>query len=501
MMDHGMRYAYLTPLFLLLSACEPTQFAGGTALPDGSVYKGDLQDGLFHGQGQLQWPDGNHYRGEFHNGRISGQGLLTKTDGCTYEGEFLNGEPHGEGRYTCGENEWSGHFNDGELQRGTAKWDGRETYSGEFLDYGPHGEGELTTEDGSQYKGTFEQGMFLRGDYSDNEGYRYKGDFEYGFYSGAGELTQPDGTTIRANFRYGEADGEGLRVSIDGEGNIIEESGYFAKGIYFPSEAAWRTQQEIPAAEAETRLYSESDRLQSAIDALAPQRPGVRDVYTLLVGGDGTSPVFARELDWVSERLDKAFGIDERVLRLSNGGGYSFPLATRTSIQESLNALDQLLDPQEDLLLVHLVSHGARNGDLTIAEGKMPLKDLSVADGKKWLDNLNARYQWIVISACYSGQWIEPLSTPNRIVFTSAADNRTSFGCSDDSQRTWFSSALYGDALQQGIKDPKVWFSTANKKVTEMEKEQGIEKDSHSLPQHSIGENFLTWWKKNKEGY
>ncbi|BBM01164.1 C13 family peptidase [Microbulbifer sp. GL-2] len=496
-----MRYACITPLFLILSACEPTQFAGGTALPDGSVYKGDLQNGLFHGQGQLQWPDGNQYHGEFRSGRMSGLGVLTDTEGCIYEGGFLNGELHGKGRYACGENQWSGQFREGELQKGSVKWANGEIYSGEFLGFDPHGEGELTIEDGSQYKGTFEQGMLQHGSYTDNEGYSYNGNFKYNFYSGKGELTQPDGTIIRANFRYGEADGKGQRVRTDAEGNTVEEPGYFAEGVYFPSEAAWRAQQEIPAAQAETRLYSESDRLQSAIDALVPQRPGVRDVYTLLVGGDGTSPVFARELDWVAERLGEAFDIDGRMLRLSNGGSYSFPLATRTSIQESLDALDQLLDPQEDLLLVHLVSHGARNGDLTIAEGKMPLIDLSVADGKKWLDNLNAQYQWIVISACYSGQWIEPLSTPNRIVFTSAADDRTSFGCSDDSQRTWFSSALYGDALQQGIKDPKVWFSTANKKVTEMEKEQGIEEDAHSLPQYSIGKNFLTWWKKNKEVY
>ncbi|WP_299584846.1 C13 family peptidase [uncultured Microbulbifer sp.] len=493
-----MRYACLTPLFLLLSACEPTQFSGGTALPDGSVYKGDLQDGLFHGQGLLQWPDGNHYRGEFRLGHISGQGLFTEADGCVYEGEFLNGVRHGEGRYTCGENTWSGRFSEGGLQKGKVKWGDGELYRGEFLGLEPHGEGALTTEEGNHYKGTFEQGMLLHGSYSDKEGYSYTGDFEYNFYSGTGELTQPDGTIIRANFRYGKADGEGQRVRIDTDGNTIEEPGYFAKGNYFPNKAAWRAQKEIPAAQVETRLYSESERLTNAIHTLASQRPGVRDVYTLLVGGDGTSPVFARELNWVAERLDEAFDIDERVLRLSNGGGYRFPLATRTSIQDGLNALDQLLDPQEDLLFVHIVSHGARNGDLTIAEGKMPLIDLSVADAKRWLDNLNAQYQWVVISACYSGQWIEPLSTPNRIVFTSAADDRTSFGCSDDSQRTWFSSALYGHALLQGIKDPENWFRAANKKVTEMEKEQGIKGNAHSLPQHSVGENFLRWWKGNE---
>ncbi|MCO1335370.1 hypothetical protein MO867_13610 [Microbulbifer sp. OS29] len=491
-----MRYTHLTPLFLLLSACEPTLFAGGTALPDGSVYQGDLQEGLFHGRGQLRWPDGSHYRGEFREGRMVGKGVLAKTDGCLYEGEFLNGEPHGNGRYTCDEIEWVGEFLAGKIHQGVLNWSGGETYNGEFLDFDPHGEGWLTTEDGSVYQGTFEYGALLQGSYTDSEGSRYTGGFEYSFYSGVGELTQPDGTVIHATFRYGKAEGEGKRIRTDREGNIVEEPGYFSKGVYYPSEKAWRTQTGIPAAHAETHLYSESERLQSAIDSLSPQRQGVRDVYTLLVGGDGTSPVFAKELNWVTERLDETFDIKGRVLRLSNGSGFNFPLATRTSIQKGLNALDQLLDPQEDLLLIHLVSHGARNGDFKIAEGKIPLNDLTVEDGKQWLGSVNAQHQWIVISACFSGQWADALSHPNRIIFTSAAADRSSFGCSDDSQRTWFSSALYGEALASGAGNPKAWFEAAKLKVIEMEQEQGIEEHAHSLPQYSVGENFLTWWKR-----
>ncbi|WP_445360744.1 C13 family peptidase [Microbulbifer sp. EKSA005] len=496
-----MRYTYLTPFIFLLSACEPTQFAGGTALPDGSVYKGEMLNGLFHGQGQLEWPNGSHYRGDFREGRMTGEGELTGSDGCSYEGEFLNGEFHGKGRYNCDETEWAGEFHEGELQSGTLNWDEDGSYHGEFLDFDPHGEGKLTAEDGSLYQGAFEYGYLIQGSYSDSDGYRYTGSFEYGSYSGEGELTQPDGTIIRATFRYGEAEGEGVRISTDAEGNTVEESAYFSGGTYYPSEDAWRAQTDIPGAQVEARLYSESERLQSAIAALPSQRPGVRDIYTLLIGGDGTSPVFARELDWVAERLDEAFSIDQRMLRLSNGGGYGFPLATRTSIQESLNAIDQLMDPKEDLLLIHLVSHGARNGDFKIAEGEIPLNDFSLKDGQQWLDNINAQYQWIVVSACFSGQWVEVLNSPNRVIFTSAAADRSSFGCSDDSERTWFSSALYGEALNQGIDNPEAWFEMAKLKVTEMEQEQGIKRSRHSLPQYSVGENFLMWWHGKKSIY
>lgn len=483
-------------LLLLVTGCEPAQFDGGTALPDGSVYNGDLKDGLFHGRGKLSWPDGRSYEGQFRRGRMSGRGRLDYNDGCIYEGEFSGGEFNGEGRYECEATVWQGEFREGDLVQGTVSWDDGTSYEGEFRDYQAHGQGRRTTAEGARYEGTFEAGYLVEGRYRDEQGFRYQGGFQFGYYNGEGELTQPDGTTIRATFEYGEANGEGVRIRETDSDKPEKEEGYFVSGRYYPSEQAWRNNTKRQKAAVEARLYSEGDRLQSALDALAPQRPGVRDVYALIVGGDGTSPVFAKEVDWVAERLGSVFDIKQRQLHLSNGSGDRLPLATRTSVRESLKALDKLMDPEEDLLFVHLVSHGGDNGDFMLAEQKLPLNDLSVADGKQWLDALEARYQWIVVSACYSGHWQEALATPERVVFTSAAADRTSFGCGDDSERTWFSAALYGGALDTGIDRPAAWFAAANERVTEMEKEQGFEEDAHSLPQRAVGTEFLDWWKQ-----
>ncbi|WP_323845954.1 C13 family peptidase [Microbulbifer magnicolonia] len=491
-----MKHTCLPALLLLLTGCEPAQFAGGTALPDGSVYAGDLENGLFHGQGELSWPDGRRYEGEFRQGRMTGQGRYVFGDGCSYDGEMLDGDFDGNGRYACGETVWEGEFQQGELLTGSVAWDNGEAYQGEFQGWEPSGQGHRTTVEGAHYEGTFANGYLVQGSYRDEQGYRYQGGFEYSYYNGEGELTQPDGTVIRATFEYGEANGEGVRIRQDGDGEPVEEPGYFVAGQYYASKQAWRGSDRQLKAAVEARLYSEADRLQSMFSTLAPQRPGVRDVYLLIVGGDGTSPVFAKEVDWVSQRLGTVFDIAQRQLRLSNGSGDKFPLATRTSVRESLKALDAVMDPDEDLLLVHLVSHGDDNGDFKLAEHKLPLNDLSVADGKQWLDGLNARHQWIIVSACYSGLWKDALANPERAIFTSAAPDRTSFGCSDDSERTWFSAALYGDALNAGVGDPAAWFNAANRRVTEMEREQGIEEDAHSLPQQAVGKAFLRWWRQ-----
>jgi hypothetical protein len=53
----------------------------------------------------------------------------------------------------------------------------------------------------------------------------------------------------------------------------------------------------------------------------------------------------------------------------------------------------------------------------------------------------------IVISACYSGGFIELLRDPQTIVVTAAAADRTSFGCSNDRDLTYFGEAFYRDAL------------------------------------------------------
>ena len=49
--------------------------------------------------------------------------------------------------------------------------------------------------------------------------------------------------------------------------------------------------------------------------------------------------------------------------------------------------------------------------------------------------------------------------------------------------------------MAAGINDPGAWFAAANRRVTEMEEEQGIDGDAHSLPQKAVGEAFLRWWQ------
>ncbi|GAA5111274.1 C13 family peptidase [Alloalcanivorax gelatiniphagus] len=480
---------------VLLAACGPEQLPGDYRLPDGAVYDGERRDQLFHGQGTLTWPNGRRYQGQFVDGLMQGDGRLKDPDGCVYEGQFVAGLPEGEGRYVCQGMVYQGTFAGGEPVQGRVEYDQGDIYQGALRHWQPHGEGTWTGAEGGVYRGTFADGEIVQGDYLYDGERVYHGGFQDGFFQGEGELFLADGERRRGHFQQGVLDGPGRRITVNADGKETTEQGFFSHGEFFSEPDGYQQRRRQRAEHVEQRLYSEERRLQRALTALLPQKRGQRDIYVLLVGGDGRQTVFTREVQWVAERLGAHWDPRGHLLTLANGDHGGLPLATRTSVHEALTALDSIADPREDLIFVHLVSHGGRDGELVLNQPGLRLNDLTPADLHGWLDAMRPRYLWLVVSACYSGQWIEPLADRRRLIFTAAAGDRTSFGCGDDSERTWFSEALYGEALDsQGLDDPAALFEAARARVEAMETEQGIEDGQRSRPRMSLGPAFLDWW-------
>ena len=101
------------------------------------------------------------------------------------------------------------------------------------------------------------------------------------------------------------------------------------------------------------------------------------------------------------------------------GQDADLPYATRENIANVLQKLAELARPQ-DKVMVLLSSHGA-DGFLSVQAGKQPLGIASVADVGRWLEPLGDRPTLLVISACHSGSFIDPLRKPNRIILAAAA--------------------------------------------------------------------------------
>lgn len=104
----------------------------------------------------------------------------------------------------------------------------------------------------------------------------------------------------------------------------------------------------------------------------------------------------------------------------------------------------------------------------------------------KALDKSGIRWRVIVISACYSGSFIPALQSPETLIITASAADKTSFGCNRGDRYTYFGRAFFDLAMreQSSIKQA---FEQARQTVTKWETAQGFEP---SEPQWSIGRNM-----------
>jgi Peptidase C13 family len=206
--------------------------------------------------------------------------------------------------------------------------------------------------------------------------------------------------------------------------------------------------------------------------------PEVREAYIVSFGLYGGESVFESEArgaaQILTERLPRAQSLV--TYNTKQGGG-----ATVRGLSAALNAAGAAMDPDEDVLVVALTSHGTPKG-LAVMAGRRSglisprkLRDMLAASG--------ARYRVVIISACYSGIFAPVLASPSTLVITAAAADRPSFGCEDGATWTYFGDAFYNRAMRRHSR-LDVAFAEAKRLVTERERREGFEP---SLPQIAGG--------------
>jgi hypothetical protein len=225
--------------------------------------------------------------------------------------------------------------------------------------------------------------------------------------------------------------------------------------------------------------------VRAALERLAPQRPGKVDLYALVVAGDAEE-VFRREAETVREVLDERLGTAGRSLLMVNDFTMPQPEVTLNSLSYALRALAKRMDSEEDVLLLHLTSHGLRDGEFSLRHPATPLYALTPLYLRSLLDEAGVRNRVVIVSACFSGNFVSPLSTGDTMVLTASSADRPSYGCGNDSKMTDFSRALYLKALSRtrSLREAAV---QALDIVREDEKARGYK---HSLPQLRSGEGI-----------
>lgn len=208
-------------------------------------------------------------------------------------------------------------------------------------------------------------------------------------------------------------------------------------------------------------------------------------MYFLGFAGYGEERVFAEEIKLAAERVGGKFGSTRRSVLLINDRRdlITYPLATHANLRYALAALARAMDPERDMLFLALSSHGARNAMIEVSNTDMEPTGLSVQGLVRLLAESGIRRKVVVISACFSGAFVEPLADNDTIVIAAAAKNRSSFGCSDERHLTYFGEAFYRDALP-GAESLRAAFSAASAEIRKREKELRV---TPSRPQAYFG--------------
>jgi hypothetical protein len=255
------------------------------------------------------------------------------------------------------------------------------------------------------------------------------------------------------------------------------------------------TAQDDPPERATLELSQELFETQQAIwdkavASLAPQRPGVTDVYGLVFAPYAQEDVFLRESSMVARLLEERFDARGRVLQLVNSAstGDTYPWATTLNLERAIAALAARMDRENDLLLVYLTSHGASDYQLAASNGPLRVDTVSPGELRAALDKAGIKHRVIAISACFSGGWIGPLAGDNTLVMTAADATHTSYGCGRLSQLTFFGRAMFDEQLRKTHSFERA-FAAAVPLIQRREVEAG-KADGFSNPQISIGANI-----------
>ncbi|WAG79801.1 caspase family protein [Metapseudomonas furukawaii] len=478
--------------------------------PNGLVYIGEFKAGLFHGQGTLSYGNGTTYegrfagnqfngegtlkqgdltyRGEFRNDQYHGSGSLEWADGSHYQGLFRNGQPDGEGVRTDADgNRYAGRFKHGQLQgQGAFQGEDGSHYIGQFRNSLFHGKGRYTSADGDIWTGTFKNGDLLgQGEFIGADGSHYRGHFRHWRYQGEGTLTLADGSRYEGQFGDGEYDGRGTLSLADG----TRTTGFWRAGTRIRDE-----QDRALSDPLEVGLLAQGPLLQQALDALPSSTPAL-ELYAITLAGDGRQSVFLREANYVSRLLAERFGASGQVTLVNHRDHMANrPLATRESLSRAIQAVARKSGP-EDLVFIYLTSHGSANHELVLEQPGLQLPQLPARELADLLVPLKDRLKVLVISACYSGGFIPPIKDDKTLIMTAARSDRVSFGCSEESDFTYFGRALFADAFSE-TDDLERAFGIARTKVAEREQADDFEA---SEPQIWAPKAVTARWRELRE--
>jgi len=239
---------------------------------------------------------------------------------------------------------------------------------------------------------------------------------------------------------------------------------------------------------SEEVFYRQPQLLARDLAAVRPGREGDITLFFVGVAGYAEQDVFMKEVRYVNQLFRERYGTNEHSLVLINNAKSvnETPIASGSSLRLALNRIGDVMDRDRDILFLYLTSHGSSDHKFSLSFGLMQFNDLGPAQLRKLLDESGIKRRVIVVSACYSGGFVEPLKTPDTLIMTASAPDKTSFGCSNEADFTYFGQAYFRDAL---AKTPSFIdaFEIARPAIEARETET---ENDHAYPMIYVGANI-----------
>jgi hypothetical protein len=242
---------------------------------------------------------------------------------------------------------------------------------------------------------------------------------------------------------------------------------------------------EYESLNEENTYYKQFEFIENIRSSLLPQRQGISDIYFVGFGSYAYEDVFMKEVKYARKVLDDKYDTKGRSVSLINNVKTLdyLPLATKSNLGLILEHIGKLMDTDDDILFLYLTSHGSKNHNLSINMQSLNLNELNPTDLKLVLNKSGIKYRILLVSACYSGGFIEPLKDDYTLIFTAAAKNKTSFGCSNKNEFTYFGRAVFKENIEKNYN----LINAFGEAIETIRKKENARKLTHSEPQLYIG--------------
>jgi hypothetical protein len=235
-------------------------------------------------------------------------------------------------------------------------------------------------------------------------------------------------------------------------------------------------------------MSMQGDLLDGSAGSLEPGRPGIVDLYFVGFAGFAHQDVFRKEVQSVRALFDERFDTRGRSIALINHPDTyrSTPLATRENLRETLALIGERMNREEDILFLFMTSHGSPDHRFVVDFWPFELPDITPGELRAMLDESGIRWHVVVVSACYSGAFVNALQDDNTLVMAASMADRNSFGCDNLNDYTYFGDAYFNTELREQFSFIDA-FRDAARNIGNRERGEGL---TPSIPQIGIGRDI-----------